>query len=135
MAKISNTLSYPNQSPIESGDYLIGTSSSSSPVPKQTKTFTLGDIANFTAETILDGDPLRIAMFSSQNTLINSLLFQDFVGNILTLDKVSDAPVDIIVNNKTIAKGELVVIPPHNFAIKVTKVKGKTDRIKKVAFN
>ena len=45
MAKISNTLSYPNQSPIESGDYLIGTSSSSSPVPKQTKTFTLGDIA------------------------------------------------------------------------------------------
>jgi hypothetical protein len=86
MAKISNTLSYPNQSPIESGDYLIGTSSSSSPVPKQTKTFTLGDIANFTAETILDGDPFRIAMFSSQNTLINSLLFQDFAGNILTLD-------------------------------------------------
>jgi len=86
MAKISNTLSYPNQSPIESGDYLIGTSSSSSPVPKQTKTFTLGDIANFTAETILDGDPFRIAMFSSSNTLVNSLLLQDFVGNVLTLD-------------------------------------------------
>lgn len=86
MAKISNTLSYPNQSPIESGDYLIGTSSSSSPVPKQTKTFTLGDIANFTAETILDGDPFRIAMFSSSNTLVNSLLLQDFSGNVLTLD-------------------------------------------------
>lgn len=86
MAKISNTLSYPNQSPIESGDYLIGTSSSSSPVPKQTKTFTLGDIANFTAETILDGDPFRIAMFSSSNTLINSLLLQDFAANVLTLD-------------------------------------------------
>lgn len=89
MAKISNTLSYPNQSPIESGDYLIGTSSSSSPVPKQTKTFTLGDIANFTADTILDGDPFRIAMFSSQNTLINSLLFQDFAGDILKLDNGS----------------------------------------------
>ena len=25
MAKISNTLSYPNQSPIEGADYLIGT--------------------------------------------------------------------------------------------------------------
>ncbi len=86
MAKISNTLSYPNQSPIESGDYLIGTSSSSSPVPKQTKTFTLGDIANFTAETILDGDPFRIAMFSSSNTLVNSLLLQNFAGNVLTLD-------------------------------------------------
>ena len=86
MAKISNTLSYPNQSPIESGDYLIGTSSSSSPVPKQTKTFTLGDIANFTAETILDGDPFRIAMFSSSNTLVNSLLLQSPAGNVLTLD-------------------------------------------------
>tara|TARA_R110000772_G_scaffold126238_1_gene233149 strand:+ start:935 stop:4015 length:3081 start_codon:yes stop_codon:yes gene_type:complete len=86
MAKISNTLSYPNQSPIESGDYLIGTSSSSSPVPKQTKTFTLGDIANFTAETILDGDAFRIAMFSTQNTLVNSLLFQDFAGNTVTLN-------------------------------------------------
>ena len=86
MAKISNTLSYPNQSPIESGDYLIGTSSSSSPVPKQTKTFTLGDIANFTAETILDGDAFRIAMFSTQNTLVNSLMFQDFAGNTVTLN-------------------------------------------------
>lgn len=86
MAKISNTLSYPNQSPIESGDYLIGTSSSSSPVPKQTKTFTLGDIANFTAETILDGDPFRIAMFSSSNTLVNSLLIQGVSANTLDLN-------------------------------------------------
>jgi len=47
MAKISNTLSYPNQSPINSGDYLIGTAAGSSPISNQTKTFTIGDIANF----------------------------------------------------------------------------------------
>jgi hypothetical protein len=47
MAKISNTLSYPNQSPIDSGDYLIGTAAGSSPISNQTKTFTIGDIANF----------------------------------------------------------------------------------------
>ncbi len=47
MAKISNTLSYPNQSPIDSGDYLIGTAAGSSPISNQTKTFTIGDIASF----------------------------------------------------------------------------------------
>ncbi len=47
MAKISNTLLYPNQSPIDSGDYLIGTAAGSSPISNQTKTFTIGDIANF----------------------------------------------------------------------------------------
>jgi flagellar motor switch protein FliN/FliY len=56
-------------------------------------------------------------------------------GNILSLDKASNAPVDIIVNNKTIAKGELIVIPPYNFAIKVTEIKGRLDRIKNLALH
>ena len=47
MAKISNTLSYPNRSPIEGADYLIGTAANSTPIDKQTKTFTIQDIANF----------------------------------------------------------------------------------------
>ena len=40
MAKISNTLSYPGQSPIEGADYLIGTAANSTPIGLQTKTFT-----------------------------------------------------------------------------------------------
>ena len=35
MAKISNTTSYPNQSPIEGADYLIGTAANSNPINKQ----------------------------------------------------------------------------------------------------
>ncbi|MFC1855572.1 FliM/FliN family flagellar motor switch protein [Thermodesulfobacteriota bacterium] len=55
-------------------------------------------------------------------------------GNILTLDKTSNAPVDVIVNNRVIATGDLIVIPPYNFAIKVTKVDEKMNRIKNLSF-
>ena len=55
MAKISNTLSYPNQSPIEGADYLIGTAANSTPIDKQTKTFTIQDIANFIIDSAFDG--------------------------------------------------------------------------------
>ena len=83
MAKISNTLSYPNQLPIESGDYLIGTAANSTPIEKQTKTFTLGDIANFIIDEAFDGCSYRIPIFTSSSSgqesfkLVNSLFYQD----------------------------------------------------------
>jgi hypothetical protein len=87
MAKISNTLSYPNQLPIESGDYLIGTAANSSPIEKQTKTFTLGDIANFIIDGAFDGVSYRIPVFTAATsgvesfTIVNSLLYQDTASN------------------------------------------------------
>ena len=57
------------------------------------------------------------------------------MGDIISLDKASNAPVDVIVNNKIIAKGELIVIPPYNFAIKITEVKDRIDRIKNISFH
>jgi hypothetical protein len=50
MAKISNTSSYGNKSPIIGEDFLIGTSGDiNAPIEKETKTFTLQGIANFVA--------------------------------------------------------------------------------------
>jgi hypothetical protein len=48
MAKISNTSSYGNKSPIIGEDFLIGTSGDiNAPIENETKTFTLQGIANF----------------------------------------------------------------------------------------
>ena len=47
MAKISNTLAYPNQNPINPEDYLIGTDGLSSPIELQTKTFTIAGLADY----------------------------------------------------------------------------------------
>jgi len=86
MAKISNTTSYPNQSPIVGADYLIGTDANSNPILKQTKTFTLADIAQFVIDEAFDGNAWRLPIFTANAEgelsfkLVNSLLKQDFAN-------------------------------------------------------
>ncbi len=46
------------------------------------------------------------------------------IGSVIQLDKVADAPVDIFVNRKLIAKGEVVVVEDR-FGIKVTEIFSK----------
>ncbi|MBI1841043.1 MAG: flagellar motor switch protein FliN [Verrucomicrobia bacterium] len=46
------------------------------------------------------------------------------VGSVIQLDKIADAPVDIFVNRKLIAKGEVVVVDDR-FGIKVTEIFSK----------
>ncbi len=41
------------------------------------------------------------------------------VGSVVQLDKVADAPVDLQVNSKLIARGEVVVVD-NRFGIKIT---------------
>jgi len=83
MAKISNTTSYPGQSPIEGADYLIGTAANSSPIAKQTKTFTVQGIADFVIESAFDGVSYRLPIFTASSSglesvkVVNSLFYQD----------------------------------------------------------
>lgn len=50
-------------------------------------------------------------------------------GSILELDKLAGEPVDIHVNNKLIAQGEVVVID-ENFGVRVTEIISQSDRLK-----
>ncbi|MDV2580610.1 flagellar motor switch phosphatase FliY [Alkalibacillus haloalkaliphilus] len=52
-------------------------------------------------------------------------------GSIVELDKLAGEPVDILVNNKLIAKGEVVVID-ENFGVRVSDILSKTERIQKL---
>lgn len=52
-------------------------------------------------------------------------------GSIIELDKLAGEPVDILVNNRLIAQGEVVVID-ENFGVRVTDIISKSDRIKKL---
>ncbi|EGL82514.1 CheC, inhibitor of MCP methylation / FliN fusion protein [Caldalkalibacillus thermarum TA2.A1] len=49
-------------------------------------------------------------------------------GSILELDKLAGEPVDILINNKPIAKGEVVVIE-ENFGVRVTDILSQRDRL------
>jgi flagellar motor switch protein FliN len=44
-------------------------------------------------------------------------------GSVVQLDKVADAPVEVFVNDKLIARGEVVVVEDR-FGIKVTEILG-----------
>jgi flagellar motor switch protein FliN/FliY len=50
-------------------------------------------------------------------------------GSIIELDKLASEPVDVLVNGKKIAEGEVVVIDKH-FGIRITNLVAVDERIK-----
>lgn len=52
-------------------------------------------------------------------------------GTIIELDKLAGEPVDILVNNKRIAKGEVVVID-ENFGVRVTEIISPLELMKEI---
>jgi flagellar motor switch protein FliN/FliY len=50
-------------------------------------------------------------------------------GSILELNRAADAPVELLVNSKTIAKGEVVVVD-GNFAFRITEIESTAARIR-----
>ena len=50
-------------------------------------------------------------------------------GSIIELDKLAGEPVDILVNNRLIANGEVVVID-ENFGVRITDILSQTERLK-----
>jgi flagellar motor switch protein FliN/FliY len=49
-------------------------------------------------------------------------------GTIIELDKLAGEPVDILVNHKPLAKGEVVVID-ENFGVRVTEIISPMERV------
>lgn len=52
-------------------------------------------------------------------------------GYVIELDKLASEPVDVFVNNKKIAEGEVVVIDKH-FGIRITNLVDAPERLKSV---
>ena len=50
-------------------------------------------------------------------------------GAIIELDKLAGEPVDVLVNNKPIAKGEVVVMD-ENFGVRITSIINQEQRLK-----
>ncbi|MDR0503140.1 MAG: flagellar motor switch protein FliN [Treponema sp.] len=55
-------------------------------------------------------------------------------GTIIELDKLAGEPVDILVNHKLIAKGEVVVID-ENFGVRVTEIVSPMERLNDLGYN
>ncbi|RCW70707.1 flagellar motor switch phosphatase FliY [Saliterribacillus persicus] len=75
--------------------------------------------------------PLRVTVELGRTKRTIKEILELSSGSIVELDKLAGEPVDIHVNQKLIAKGEVVVID-ENFGVRVTDIVSQTDRLKKL---
>jgi flagellar motor switch protein FliN/FliY len=64
------------------------------------------------------------------NMLIRDILYLGR-GSVIEFDKLVSEPVDVLVNGKKIAEGEVVVIDKH-FGIRITTLVDPTERLKTI---
>ncbi|GAB7388227.1 flagellar motor switch phosphatase FliY [Bacillaceae bacterium] len=75
--------------------------------------------------------PLQVTVELGRTKKLIKEILEMAPGSIIELDKLAGEPVDILVNNKLIAKGEVVVID-ENFGVRVTDIISHEDRMQKL---
>lgn len=75
--------------------------------------------------------PLQVTVELGRTKRMVKEILEVSHGSIIELDKLAGEPVDILINNKLIAVGEVVVID-ENFGVRVTDILSTADRISKL---
>ncbi len=71
--------------------------------------------------------PITVRIGSTEMKLLDIMKLG--IGSIIELEKLVDDPVDVLVNNRLVARGEVVVYD-SNFAIRITDVESRESRIR-----
>jgi flagellar motor switch protein FliN/FliY len=101
------------------------------PATEPQRQFENVNYGNSNIEILLDVElPVVIRIGSTEMKLIDIMSLG--IGSMIELNKLVDDPVEVLVNNKLIARGEVVVYD-GNFAIRVLEVKSREERIKSLA--
>ncbi len=72
--------------------------------------------------------PLEITVELGRTSKTIKEILEFSPGTVVELDKLAGEPIDILVNGKNIAKGEVVVID-ENFGIRLTDIVSVENRI------
>lgn len=72
--------------------------------------------------------PLRVTVELGSSRLKIKDVLDLTKGSVVELNKLAGEPVDLLVNGKLMAKGEVVVIS-ENFGLRITEILGQSDRI------
>ena len=75
--------------------------------------------------------PLKVTVELGRTKRTVKEILELSAGSIIELDKLAGEPVDILINQKLIAKGEVVVID-ENFGVRVTDIISQSDRLKQL---
>ncbi len=109
----------------------IGTSA----IPDEESTALLDDLGESIPDTANLDMLLDVGLKITVELGRTKLKFRDVLnlsaGSIVELDKLTSEPVDILVNGALLASGEVVVIDDQ-FAIRITKLLSRVERLKRV---
>ncbi len=72
--------------------------------------------------------PLKVTVELGRTSVVIKDLLQLGQGSVLELDKLAGEPLEILVNGKLVAKGEVVVVN-EKFGIRLTDIISPVDRI------
>ncbi|GAA4700824.1 flagellar motor switch phosphatase FliY [Brevibacillus fulvus] len=126
---------YPGQSPVHMPQQLGGLGTPAQPANVQPAQFAQFEAGRMTAEpqnlNLLLDIPLQVTVELGRTRKLIKEILELSAGSIIQLDKLAGEPVDILVNNKLIAKGEVVVID-ENFGVRVTDIISQWDRVQKL---
>ena len=115
-----------------------GLSMSNTPSPPEVRPIALTDfgapppegVHHASLELLMDVDMQLTVELGQTRRQVREIL-QLGEGSIIELDKLAGEPVDVKVNQRLIAKGEVVVID-ENFGVRITEIISPADRIKNV---
>jgi flagellar motor switch protein FliN len=68
--------------------------------------------------------PLRLTAELGSATMSVAQLLELGNGSVLELDRAADAPVDVLVNSRPVARGEIVAVD-QNFGVRITGLIGR----------
>lgn len=75
--------------------------------------------------------PLQVTVELGRTSRNVKEILELTAGSIIELDKLAGEPVDVLINNKLVAKGEVVVID-ESFGVRITTIASPTDRLKNI---
>ena len=76
--------------------------------------------------------PMKVSIYVGSTKMAIRDLLQLTQGSVIELDKLAGEPMEVMVNNKLVAKGEVVVVN-EKFGIRLTDVVSAAERVKQLA--
>lgn len=75
--------------------------------------------------------PMSVAVYVGSTKMAIRDLLQLAQGSVIELDKLAGEPMDVMVNNKLVARGEVVVVN-EKFGIRLTDVVSAAERVQQL---
>ncbi len=76
--------------------------------------------------------PLKLTVELGRTKLLINDLLQLGQGSVIELDKLAGEPLEVLVNDKLIARGEAVVVN-EKFGVRITDILSPMDRVEKLS--